>query len=449
MINEEAGRLAFMSRTMLLLAIVAVIPASVAGDAIIASGDSEGPVESISGFSDGVVTYLLPSGEGREKSLGEILQMTITDNRDFSRAEQFRRDKKYVEATRLYDAVISTGSPPWLAQLARYRKVDVTTRAGQVDAAVSCWMTILAKDSSVHALQLGPKTFAPKGDERNLQAITALELECERLKSPAAQVASLNVLVGLCKHENLEKKVEKYSKELAKRTVGVPSGGGGPEGPEGGPQTRPSDIATGEDAIVALRDAVKLKDAEIRRLRDENVKLKEALEKRYGRAAPENSSPAPAATPQGGNALVKVVRSIIQGMQEAGRGATTLQKGTYTTKVLSEANATLKGGTVVLTYAIRDISRDGREFSLSLDPPIELKSMSGTEYSDSTTVNLPESKAMTVKPGDLLILSCKASCSQERHEGTGTTLFSITTDRGDVYVRGNDCKYSIEAKRRP
>lgn len=252
--------------------LVGVLAGAAAADKLVIGRNMALPVDRISGFKDGELTYTTTSGKETSRTLKDVSLIAIDGQDSFNKAEELRATDKAADAAGLYDGVITNGdSPAWLAQLARYRKVEVLDKGKSIAGAVTTWLEIVATDGSPAAITLVPHEVPDKGDERNAQAISALETRMGEIKSNAARTKARELLVELYRKEGKDDKADK----LAGGTTGVVaprpvSDGGGSKvaSTDGGAEPRPVSVSASGGVIrpdqkpaVLAEQAAKLTDS--------------------------------------------------------------------------------------------------------------------------------------------------------------------------------------------
>ncbi|MCY2928121.1 MAG: hypothetical protein NTV86_01245 [Planctomycetota bacterium] len=196
--------------------LVGVLAGAAAADKIVLSRNMVISVDRITGFKDGDLTYTNASAQERTRSLKDVVQIAIDGQDSFNKAEELRAGDKVADATGLYDGVISNGdTPAWLAQLARYRKVEALGKDKSIASAVSTWLDIVATDTSPAVITLMPHELADKGDERNAQAISALESRMGEIKSNVVRTKARELLMQLYRREGQDDKADKIAATLA------------------------------------------------------------------------------------------------------------------------------------------------------------------------------------------------------------------------------------------
>jgi HAMP domain-containing protein len=343
------------------------------GDKIVAKWKYSLPVEKITGFHDGAVVYLTPSGAEKEKPLRDIAQIAIDGQEAFNQAEQLRDENKAADAVEAYDAVINAADPPWVVQIARSRKAGLTTR---------------------------PPLPASNG-----------------AKTPASAPA---------------------------RDSGVKR----PPNPAG-------------DKAAEL-DALK---AEVDRLRQENRRLRGALEKAgikaegepakpvVGDQRPHVDAPAPKAAAKAGVVTSEeILPVLLQGLAKAANAETALRQNEQEKKLLAELKARLSKGTLEISYPIGNIAKSQEGYRVYLAPPSgwphghDAPGRYFFQYPSELNISLPEADALKVKPGWLLTVRCNADCvaGDERGKaGILSLVFISTRCMGDLAIGTVKYTYAV------
>ncbi|MEI7836668.1 MAG: hypothetical protein WCK05_09690, partial [Planctomycetota bacterium] len=227
-----------MRRNMVTVSVlVGILAGGAAGDKLTLPGNLSVPIDKVIGFKDGEVVYTTASGANKTRDLKSIVQISIDGQEVFNQAEQLRVEKKGDDAAASYDGTIASGeTPAWLAQLARYRKVEVLGKDRSIALAVSTWLEIVATDESSNAVMLLPRDLPGKGDERNAQAITALKTRMGEIKSNLARQEARKLLTAIYRLEGKDDEADKVAGQL--------TGGS----PRTGPDGIPDKAAVGTDA---------------------------------------------------------------------------------------------------------------------------------------------------------------------------------------------------------
>lgn len=218
--------------------LVGLLAGAAAGDKLTLRGNMSLPIDRVIGFKDGQVVYTTASGTEKSRGLNDIMQIAIDGQDSFNQAEQLRAEKKGSDAASMYESVAAGGdTPPWLAQIARYRKVEVLGKDKAIGTAVSAWLEIVTTDVSSEAATLLPRELPGKGDPQNAQAIIALKARMGEIKSDLARQSGKKLLVELYRREGQDDEADKV---FSQATGGAAKGG--------------SDANSGKAAPVASND---------------------------------------------------------------------------------------------------------------------------------------------------------------------------------------------------
>lgn len=221
-------------KTLLLCAAaVLAAAASAAADSIkLTNGLTYDPV-TILGVADGSVRFEM-KGSAISKPMSELALVGISDDKNFTLAEDLFQQGKYAEAEKAYSAARSLAAADWKKTLIDYRLLAVSESAGQIDKATARWLKIVDDaGASAGVLTLRPRKLAPAHSEANDRAIALLKGKARETASDAYVKAIRQLLVDLYERQDQLDEAQAEAAKLA----------GKPETPD----TEPSNAETGPE----------------------------------------------------------------------------------------------------------------------------------------------------------------------------------------------------------
>ncbi len=210
-------------KTLLLCAAAVLVAAvSATADSIkLTNGLVYDPV-TILGVADGVIRFQM-KGSTISKPISELALVGISDDKDFTLAEDLFQQGKSAEAEKAYSAAQRPAAADWKKTLIDYRLLAVSESAGQIDKATARWLKIVddaLRDShgrtpgaSTGALALRPRKLAPAQNEANDRAIALLKGKVKEAASDAYVKAIRQLLVDLYERQG---KLDEAKAEVAK-----------------------------------------------------------------------------------------------------------------------------------------------------------------------------------------------------------------------------------------
>jgi len=176
-----------------LLAVLALSPTLLRGDALLIQSGTGNPIQlgdvKITGIQDGIVQFTTSGGRQTSKALEQVPQITLDDEPTFSTAEDMFHAGQFGPAIENYLKALSTTQKPWLAERIGLRLIQAGDKANNFPAAVTGYISLMQRQPAL-AVQNKP---AIPADKSNLDpAIAALKHASADPKASADQKAALN-----------------------------------------------------------------------------------------------------------------------------------------------------------------------------------------------------------------------------------------------------------------
>jgi hypothetical protein len=154
------------------------------------------PSPTITGYGDGKVSFRAQTTSGN-KPLAEVDAIEIAGQDAFNKAEALFEAGDFAGAAKGFDAVPDAADRPWIAKLAKARRLQSLGQAGAIDKAAQEWITeLVAAKGASPVVALMPKTFGAKGSAENKAAIALLEKQIATSSKDALVVSGLKGLLA-------------------------------------------------------------------------------------------------------------------------------------------------------------------------------------------------------------------------------------------------------------
>jgi hypothetical protein len=153
------------------------------------------PTPTITGYADGMVTFRTQTTSG-SKSLADVDVIKLAGQEAFNKAEDLFDKGDFAGAAKGFDSVPEAADRPWLAKLAKGRRLQSLGQAGMIEQAAKEWMAqLVAAKGASPVFAMMPKKFGAKGSAENKAAIVLLEKQIAASKD-ASVVSSLKQLLS-------------------------------------------------------------------------------------------------------------------------------------------------------------------------------------------------------------------------------------------------------------
>lgn len=129
-----------------------------------------------------VVAIKLASRRTIKKNLADISQIVAEDNDALTEAEAAVKEKRYEEASALYDKALKNARTTWMKRLIGIRRFQALGKSEKIDKSVAEWIKRCDESPAAIELKIAPAGFAPKSSEANKRGIAALEKKIKTLE---------------------------------------------------------------------------------------------------------------------------------------------------------------------------------------------------------------------------------------------------------------------------
>jgi tetratricopeptide (TPR) repeat protein len=207
---------------------VSIAPVIARADAVWIAASSGAPLK-----ADGVhilrvdgdsLVYNSTGGTQITKPLAQVAQLEADDEPAFNAAEQAYRDGKFADAVDQYQKAVQTSSKEWVRDRSSVRLVEVAAKTSRFDAAVTAYLSLLAKDSPLAAKA---RPVVPTSDPNAKVLDTAVDSLNKALAAPGLKdnqrAPLLSFLLEIYRVKNDTADVNQTLQQLAKLGAASPA----------------------------------------------------------------------------------------------------------------------------------------------------------------------------------------------------------------------------------
>lgn len=171
----------------------------------------------IRGYRAGHLIFLGRMGGAVLKPLTDVARIQVDGQDELNHAETRYADGKFSEAAKVYQTLLDTDDPDWIAPFVHARLVVCADQTGHFAQAIASWVELL-KVWPIHAIAQPPAKIGPKGSEANKQALAMLDSVLKTELRPEAVQAAKEMQLALWKIEG-DPRAQAAEKELMQQAA--------------------------------------------------------------------------------------------------------------------------------------------------------------------------------------------------------------------------------------